>query len=154
MWLTLLIPTDYSTAISRFYHRVMIKFQRKVCKKLIFVRNCKHVTFFCWLASAIFTRFGSGDVLPSWIDTGIWSMPNERHTFRGLRTDLGKILSIWPFENSTTVLVDFHYDNFETVRQIFKNLVEFWNWGQHGICARFLRFWINYRHKIYFFHMI
>ena len=48
------------------------------------------------------TRFGNGGVLPSWIDTGIWSMPNERYTYRGLRTDLGKILSVWPFENSTT----------------------------------------------------
>ena len=33
-------------------------------------------------------------------------MPNERYTtYRGLITDLGKILSIWPFENSTTVLL-------------------------------------------------
>ena len=31
-------------------------------------------------------------------------MPNERYIYRGLRTDLGKILSIWPFENSTTVI--------------------------------------------------
>ena len=29
-------------------------------------------------------------------------MPNERYNDRGLRTGLGKILSIWPFENSTT----------------------------------------------------
>ena len=51
------------------------------------------------------TRFGRGGVLPSWIVTWIWSMPNERYTYRGLRTDLGKIISIWPFENSTTVLL-------------------------------------------------
>ena len=51
------------------------------------------------------TRFGSGGVLPSWIDTGVWSMPNERYTYRGLNTDLRKILSNWPFENFTNVLL-------------------------------------------------
>ena len=32
------------------------------------------------------TRSGRGGVLPSWINTVIWSMPNERYTYRGLRT--------------------------------------------------------------------
>ena len=32
-------------------------------------------------------------------------MPNERYLYRGLKTDLGKILSIWPFENSTTAFL-------------------------------------------------
>ena len=46
------------------------------------------------------SRFGNGGILPS------WSLPNKRYTYRGLRTNLGKILSIWPFENTTTVLLD------------------------------------------------
>ena len=41
-------------------------------------------------------RFGNGRVLPSWI---------QIKGIRGLRTDLGKILSIWPFENLTTVFL-------------------------------------------------
>ena len=50
----------------------------------------------------LYPRFGNGGVLPSWIDNGIWSMPHERYTHKGLRTDLGKIPSFLPFENLTT----------------------------------------------------
>ena len=46
-------------------------------------------------------------------------MPNERYTYRGLRTDLGKIPSIWSFENSTTVLLVHKVQNLNRQSKIF-----------------------------------
>ena len=67
-------------------------------------RNCFQGHF--WEIKGNITRFGPGRVWPSWINTQIWNMPNERYTYRDLRTDLIQILWNWPFENSTTVFLD------------------------------------------------
>ena len=77
---------DFSIRSFKFLVKHLVSFRlRTVCSALFksHIQLYNSSTLWCE------PRFGSRGLLPSWINTGIW---------------IGKILSIWPFENSTTAL--------------------------------------------------
>ena len=83
--------------------------QKRKCRKRAWQNLKRAFLHNKWFKSDIyiFLKLNGSLILvyytPSWIYTGIWSISKERYTIRGLRTEPGKILSIWPFENSTTL---------------------------------------------------
>ena len=80
------IQSDQNSKSEYFIYYITVE----SCQELL-VNGPRHLSDFSLLLAIV------RNVLSSFYD--------YRYTYRCLRTDLRKILSIWPFENSTTVLL-------------------------------------------------